>query len=174
MGSNFFMSRGKIEGFDIKMRTIVDQEKEIDSYFKSAFSSARISLDLLHVKKNMSAVLGKEQLTGLYYYEIDLRAPSQSRCSILKSQYCFKRSLYVNRFGNHKRYISHSYLQYLMYSSQDAKSFNSSFLRNHVRVVEPQQMLHLYVLHKRFSFLKHKRNTMSCTFSVPPAIENNI
>ena len=79
-----FKALKDIPGYDVEGRiTIVDQEKSIDSTYRSTMQHAKLFLDMLHVKKNMSKTLGAERAAGILKYENAVRAPS--RCLLYTS-----------------------------------------------------------------------------------------
>lgn len=173
--SRVFRSLANVSGFDVDGRvTIVDQEKSIDKCHRDAMQNANIFLDALHVKKNMSPRLGSERASGLSLYERALRAPCKDVVDIMKAQYGEKQRAYLGRFADKELYRAYSKLQDLITTSQGAESQMSSSLRNHIRSVEPQQMLHAVVSTQRTTFLKRKSAALRHHGPVPGHIEKHL
>lgn len=165
----------KVDGFDVPGRvTIVDQEKSIDCAYRREMEHASLFLDALHVKKNMSPLLGSNRAAGVSLYERALYAPSKAEVDSIKEQYGLKQSTYLSRFRDSELYRAYSPLQDLITTSQGAESQMSASLRNRIRSVEPQQMLEAVVAVQRSCFLRKKRNASQCTVAVPPKIEAHL
>lgn len=173
--SKVFQAAKDITGFDRGGRvTIVDQEKSIDSAYRSTMDHAELFLDMLHVKKNMGPKLGPEKSTGLSLFERAVRAPSRTQVDALKAQYGPKQKAYLSKFADSEIYRAYSNLQDLIFTSQGAESQMSAALRNNIRSVEPQQMLRTVVDIQRNAFLKRQRDAQRCETPVPPQVERHI
>lgn len=173
--SHVFKAVQKIPGFDVEGRvTIVDQEKSIDKVYRDVMKHAKLFLDMLHVKKNMSPHLGSEKASALSLYERAVRAPSEAQASTIMAQYGPNQRAYLDKFPKCEVYRSFSKLRDLILTSQGAESQMSASLRNNIRSVEPQQMLRAVVDVQRTSFLKRRRAAMDFNGPVPPQIEQHL
>lgn len=154
--------------------TIVDQEKSIDSSYKSIMHNAKLFLDMLHVKKNMAPALGAEKAIGIALYEKACRAPTRALVDGFKVQYKPKQRAYLAKFEDSELYRAYSFLEDTIFTSQGAESQMSSSIRNCIRSVEPQVMLSRVFAIQRERFYAKKRAAMQCTSPVPPNIEKII
>ena len=57
----------------------MDQEKSIYKSYRTIMEKAKLFLDILHVKKNMSPHLGSQKSSGLALYERAVRSPSREQ-----------------------------------------------------------------------------------------------
>lgn len=161
-----------IDGYDVAERTtIVDQEKSIDSAYTDAMAHAKLFLDPLHVKKNMSKQLGPEKASALSLYEQAVYAPCKAAVDSIICQYGENQKAYLGNFKKEQLYRAYSSLQDTVTCSQGAESQMSSSLRRHIRAVEPQKMLENIVLLQRTGFLNRQRAASIYTLPVPPGIE---
>lgn len=77
-----------IDGFIIDTSfTIVDQRKSIHSYFRLTMKNDDLFLDLMHVKKNMSPIIGAEKSQCHYIYGMAVQAPCSEKVDDIKSIY---------------------------------------------------------------------------------------
>ena len=165
----------QIDNFDISQRMIiVDQEKSIDKAFDDCTQHAHLFLDPLHVKKNMSPILGSLRAKGLALYESALYAPSQKLADDIILQYSEKQAAYLSKYPKERLYVSYSNLEDGMLTSQGAESQMRASIRNQIRTVEPQKMLTNVIMTQRRNFLQHKRTVSLYDKPVPPRVEDRI
>lgn len=173
--TSVFNACKSLPGFDITERTtIVDQEKSIDTAYRKVMERAKLFLDPLHVKKNMGPKLGSEKAVGLSLYERAVRAPSQAEVDNLVAEYPEAQRLYLGKFPKSELYRAYSSLEDMHVTSQGAECEMAASLRNHIRCVEPQKMIHKAILSQRSSFLERQQRAVSHSGPVPPSIEQHI
>lgn len=179
MWTEVFTACAEIPNFDIQNRTtIVDQEKSIHTAFNDCMQNAKLFLDPLHVKKNMSKCLGSssssERNVAINLYENALKAPTIELCVMYCTQYGPNQRAYLNKFDKHLLYRSYSNLDDLAITSQGAESQMAAAIRNHIRTVEPQKMIEAVVLTQRQLFLKQQQAASNCQSPVPPHVEKHL
>lgn len=170
-----FTALKQIPGFDRDGRvTIVDQEKSIDTAFRSSMEHARLFLDALHVRKNMAAYLGAERANGTALYDRALYAPTTHIVDEVKALYGPRQKEYLSKFPDAELYRAYAALDDLILTSQGAESQMSASIRNMIRGVEPQTMLKHVVETQRNGFLKRKASACRETAPVPPVVQRHL
>lgn len=170
-----FNALAEIPHFDIPGRTtIVDQEKSIDSAYASAMKHADYFLDPLHVRKNMLRAVGAEKSDAVWLYTKALYAPTKQETDSFIARFGPRQRAYLDKFDKKHLYRSYSSLKDLITTSQGAESQMSAALRNHIRSVEPQQMLKKVFHTYREGCLSRATAALNCKSPVPPHVERHL
>ena len=72
---------------------------------------ARIFLDPMHVRKNMTKVMGNEKSNALHLYTKALYAPTKELCDTYRREYGPRQRQYLSRFPCEELYRSYAELQ---------------------------------------------------------------
>lgn len=85
--TSVFQLTKDVPGFDVPGRvTIVNQEKSIDKDYRNTMTQASLFLDQLHVKKNITALIGNKRTSGVALCQLACSAPSKDMVDTFKSQ----------------------------------------------------------------------------------------
>ena len=109
-----FKKCSTVDNFDIPQRTIiVDQEKSIDTAFEDDTQHAKLFLDPLHIKKNMTPHLGALKAKGIALYERAMYAPSKKHADDIIVQYTDAQAEYLSKYPKEHLYVAYSNLDEL-------------------------------------------------------------
>ena len=174
--SRVFEMARSIEHFDVPGRTVVaDMEKGIRAAFYKCFTHAKLFFDKIHVEKNLSAALGKNEQKQVELYKKAVIAPSKMEVDELKSQYGSKMTLYFQNYLDSEVYRAYSRIEeYSTHTSQMGESAQMKAVATNVRCSERFTMLRTIVQDQAKTIHNMQSEANKCSSHVPPRVESFI